>query len=200
MPVDFNITGDYLKNGVPIGGGDGLKGIHSIITLASGGVTNVNLTPTPSTNSVFITNRIIAYPFIPNQTITISNLYMNVAAATAGSLCRIAIYNDLNGLPNTSLFVSSDLDCSTSGIKTALSNFTFTAGVTYWLAFHGNGAGSTIAFIQLSSTLPIRPSSTLGSMANSYFSNKEFTAGTPQTFTTPSVQSTIIPFIGITKQ
>jgi hypothetical protein len=30
MPVDFNITGDYLKNGVPIGGTNPTPGFYPI--------------------------------------------------------------------------------------------------------------------------------------------------------------------------
>jgi hypothetical protein len=47
MPVDFNITGDYLKNGVPIGGTNPTSGSYPINfegTFKNGGLRNVTET------------------------------------------------------------------------------------------------------------------------------------------------------------
>jgi hypothetical protein len=201
MGVDLNITGDYLKNGVPIGGGDGLKGIHSIIPLPSGAVTSaVNIAVNPLSSQAFTANRLNAYPYIPAQSFTSSNIFINVTTAVAGSLCRIAIYSDLNGYPNSSLFVSSNLDCSTTGQKTALTNFTFTAGVTYWLAFHGGIVSSTVGVILTTQSIPLRMNS-LTSSANCVSYTLNFANPTPPTFLAgQSFISQGLQYIGITKQ
>jgi hypothetical protein len=189
-----------------VGSGDisiasnGLKGIHSLIPLKSGDVTNtvmISVNPLSSTN--FTTNRLVAYPFIPNQNFTSSDLFINVNTLAAGSFCRIAVYSDLNGYPNTLLFVSSDLNCSTTGKKTALATINFVAGTTYWLAFHGGAVASSLSCILQAQSMPIK-SNTVASMANSYFYALAFTTPTPATFlANQSAISQNLQYIGITK-
>jgi hypothetical protein len=189
-----------------VGSGDisiasnGLKGIHSLIPLKSGDVTNtvmISVNPLSTTN--FTTNRLVAYPFIPNQNFTSSDLFINVNTLAAGSFCRIAVYSDLNGYPNTLLFVSSDLNCSTTGKKTALATINFVAGTTYWLAFHGGAVASSLSCILQAQSMPIK-SNTVASMANSYFYALAFTTPTPATFlANQSAISQNLQYIGITK-
>ena len=119
-----------------------LAGVHSIVPIASGGVTfnaiNASVgTATQSGNSIRLT------PYLPAQSITSSNLFINVTTATAGSLCTIVIYSDLNGVPTNLLYESADLDCSTLGLKTATTSFNFVAGTIYWLGLKTNGNNST---------------------------------------------------------
>jgi hypothetical protein len=59
---------------------------------------------------------------------------------------RILIYSDLNGIPTTKLYESANLDCSTTGQKTATTSFTFTAGTTYWLCTHFSGIANMTSF------------------------------------------------------
>jgi hypothetical protein len=182
------------------GGGGGLKGIHSLIPLKSGDVTNtVMISVNPLSNTAFTTNRLVAYPFIPNQDFTSSDLFVNVNTLGVGSFCRIAVYSDLNGYPNTLLFVSSDLNCSTTGKKTALATINFVAGTTYWLAFHGGAVASSLSCILQAQSMPIK-SNTVASMANSYFYALAFTTPTPATFlANQSAISQNLQYIGITK-
>lgn len=183
-----------------ISGGSGLKGVHALIPLKSGDVTNtVMISVNPLSNTAFTANRLVAYPFIPNQDFTSSDLFINVSTLAAGSFCRIAVYSDLNGYPNTRLFVSSDLDCSTIGKKTALAAINFVAGTTYWLAFHGGAVASTLSCITQAQSMPIK-SNTVSSMANSYFYALAFTTPTPTTFlANQSAISQNLQYIGITK-
>lgn len=192
--------GSLLGSGDLTVSGSGLKGVHAVIPLSSGEKTNVTLIPSGSaSSSAFTADRMIAYPFIPNQTIVTSDLYMNVLTGVAGSLCRIAIFSDLNGKPYERLLLTPDFDCSTGGIKTALATFTFTAGTIYWLVFHGGATTSTITQVGLASTYVIRAQAAIGNMGNSYYSNVTFSAGTPSVFISPILQVTNVPFIGITK-
>jgi hypothetical protein len=185
---------------VPQYGGGGLQGIHTFLPFPSGNTTSaVTISINPLSNSNFTANRLVAYPYIPAQSFTASNLFVNVNASAAGSLCRIAIYSDLNGYPNSLLFVSSDLDCSTNGQKTALTTFNFVAGTTYWLAFHGGATTSSLSCILPAQSIPLRMNS-ITSAANSVFYSLNFTTPTPSTFLAgQSFISQTLQYIGITK-
>lgn len=185
-------SGDVSING-------GLQGIHAIIPLASGAQTLSSLQcMTGGTGQVFTANRLIAYPFIPNQSFTTSNLQLSVVTLGTGSLGRIAVYSDLNGVPDTSIFISSDLDFSTTGLKTVTTSISFVAGTTYWLAFHGSATTATLNALTANQMMPIKiinPSS----VANYVFRNLTFTSGTPTTFGSVSYASGNIPIVYITK-
>jgi hypothetical protein len=117
-----------------------LKGVHNILGYtpqASWGTTAM----TNCSGNSFTTqtgNSLILYPFIPNKTITSVSLKIQVGTAVPGGIARILIYSNLDGFPNAKLYESANLDCSTTGIKSATTSFTFTAGTTYWLAAHTN--------------------------------------------------------------
>ena len=122
--------------------------------MASGDVTfNGVTTNTANTNQTGLSIRLS--PYIPAQSITTSNLFINVTTATAGSLCTIVIYSDLNGVPTNRLYESADLDCSTLGLKTATTSFSFVAGTRYWLGLKTNGTSSTRVSLNSSSSLPL---------------------------------------------
>jgi hypothetical protein len=198
--VTATASGNDVTVNVSGGGGGGLQGIHTFLPFPSGNTTSavtISVNPLSSTN--FTTNRLVAYPYIPAQSFTASNLFVNVNANAAGSLCRIAIYSDLNGYPDSRLFVSSDLDCSTNGQKTALTTFNFVAGTTYWLAFHGGAVASNLICILPAQSIPLRMNS-LASAANSVFYSLNFSTPTPSTFLAgQSFISQNLQYIGITK-
>jgi hypothetical protein len=183
--------------------GAGVQGVHALVNIPSGAATSSQIQASSSGSSTtFTSNRLLAYPFIPDQSFTTSNLFVNVQTLAVSSLCRIAIYDDLNGYPNNRLFLSADLDCSTTGNKIATTSFSFVAGTTYWLAFHGNSQALNASMINFGVTqlLPIRSlSATIA--ANHIFVTSTFTIGTPTTFPTasPTYSSGNIPAIIITK-
>jgi hypothetical protein len=137
-------------------GGGGLKGVHNLIggnpTSQWGVTAGINCAGTSFTTQS--ANNITLYPFIPNKTITSVSLRLQVGTAVAGGIARILVYSDLNGLPNTKLYESANLDCSTTGVKTATTAFTFTAGTTYWLACH-TGASINMLSIPAANLMPI---------------------------------------------
>jgi hypothetical protein len=181
-------------------GGGGLQGVHQLLFLPSASATNQKLTGSPTLSGTILTaNTIVAAPFIPAQNITTSNLFINVTTLFAGALCRIAIYSDVNGVPSNRLYLSSDLNLSTIGVKTAVTTFNFVAGTTYWLAIHGGTTGTAaVNGIQQSDLIPIRGQSIAGSfcLATAPFT---FTSGTPSTFPSPTFAINNMPHIGITK-
>ena len=135
----------------------GLQGVHNLL----GNQISPSLGIMPSVNAGSLTNFSITagslylVPFIPNKTITSVSLKINVVITGVGALGRILVYSDLNGFPRSVLYQSSDLDCSTSGVKTATTSFTFTAGTTYWLAVQVGTANVTLSGITTGSLAPI---------------------------------------------
>jgi hypothetical protein len=185
-----------------ISGGGGLQGIHSILPLYSGEITAPNLLPYASiSGSAFVADRMVAYPYIPNQNITTSSLLMSCNSAIAGSSCRIYIYSNstTSNYPNSLLFSSSDISTATTGTKYALTTFNFVAGTTYWLVFHGGTIAGAAHHMAVGYMMPIR-NTTSTNYANSYYGNYSFALGAPSTF--PSsflLQSVNVPYIGIQK-
>lgn len=127
-----------LGSGNLVVGGGG--GIHLQRNIPSGGYGNLYVTYSSFTTTVASANRLHLMPFIPNQTLTIQNLSINVSTLFATGLAKILIYSDVSGVPTNKLYESSDLDCSTTGIKTATTSFTFNAGTTYWLGMISNNS------------------------------------------------------------
>ncbi len=181
------------------GGSSGLKGVHALMPLASADKTSsAMISNANGTGGPFTINRLVAYPFIPNQSFTSSNIQMAVSGATVGSLCRLAVYSDLNGLPDTSIFISSDLNCSTTGLKTANASISFVAGTTYWLAFHGNATATSINLLVVAQTMSLK-NLVQNTAANNVFRDVTFISGTPTTFGAVTYAGNNIPLILITK-
>jgi hypothetical protein len=136
-----------------------LKGVHALLKLTTGTVTSCQITAGTQNSVASIANRLSALPFNPAQTFISSNLYINVNTAIAGSLAKILIYSNVNGIPTTKLYESANLDTSTIGIKTATTSFTFTAGETYWLVVW-TSANPTLVAWGVTSLIPIKTLST----------------------------------------
>jgi hypothetical protein len=179
------------------GGGGGIQGLHALFNLQSGDVIGNNFGGFGNfTISALVNNRIALMPFLPNQNITTLNLQIEVSTAQGGSNCRILIYSNLNGLPDTKIFESASLDCSTVGTRTAITTQTFTAGTTYWIGVHGQNTASIWAF-QASQSLPLKL--TGSSVANYLYKDVTF-GSAPASFGTPTDYGSITPYlIRITK-
>ena len=137
-----------------VSGGSGILGVHSIIKLASGSVANCCISSTTLATIATNNNRMTIQPFIPAQNITSSSLYINVTVLGVGANSRILIYSDLNGYPNTKLYESTTLDCSTTGQKTVTTTFNFVAGTTYWIGTHFQNT-CTVSSYSSTAILPI---------------------------------------------
>lgn len=128
-----------LGSGDLVVGGGG--GVHVLTKPVTGRLYNVRTNGSPLTTSAStVANTIALYPFIPANSLTISNLQITVATGTPGGLIRLLIYSDLNGVPSSKLLESASLDCASAAIKTFTTSFTFTAGTTYWLGNYCNNA------------------------------------------------------------
>lgn len=138
-------------------GSSGLQGAHNLL----GNQISTSFGIMPCLNAGSLTNfsitagNLYLVPFIPNKTITSASLKINVVIAGVGAIARILVYSDLNAFPRSVLYQSSNLDCSTTGIKSATTAFTFTAGTTYWLAVQVGASNITLNGITTSALVPI---------------------------------------------
>lgn len=83
-------------------------------------------------------NRVWLHPWIPRHTVTVDRAAIWCTAAVAGSLAKIAIFDsDADGWPTGSaLWTSTDLNCGTTGEKSATVSLTLRRGQQYWNALH----------------------------------------------------------------
>lgn len=127
-----------LGSGDLVVGGSGLKGVYNIIQGQSGNVLNNRFFGTSTSFNTYTNNIIKLHPYISNYTFTISSIGIQVLTGQAGANTRILIYSNSASKPNTKLYESATINCSTSGIKTAITSFTFTAGEVYWIGFQNS--------------------------------------------------------------
>jgi len=177
-----------------VSGGGGLQGVHTLLPIATGSIVPIVVNGNGITTVGTIANRLYAIPFIPNRTFTSSNLYLNVTVLGSGVNGRILIYSDLNGKPDTKIFESSNLDCSTTGLKTATTSQTFTAGTTYWICTQFSGICTTHGY-SVASLMNIYGSGT--SISCSYYNSPTF-GSAPSPFGTPFVAGSNLPAVFIT--
>jgi predicted DNA-binding WGR domain protein len=183
-------SGDLVVSG---GGG----GIHAQLNPSSGFVVSNNLTGAGFGSAVQVINRMILSPFIPAKSFTSSNFLIRVFASVALSSAKILIYSDLNGKPNTLLYESTDIDCSTTGTKTVTTSFNFTAGTIYWLGFWGNSTPQVFV-IATGNMMVIRNQGAIPNPSNAMLVFIAYgSAPTTLTGTTESLVN--MPFIGITQ-
>jgi hypothetical protein len=177
------------------GGSGGLQGIHYLTKGITGASTNSSIYSFALSNSITsVANRLVLYPFIPNNSLTSASLYISVSTLVASSNARILIYSNLNGVPDTKLYESTNLDCSTTGIKRVTTTQTFNAGTTYWIGVHTSSTQGLNA-ISSSNMIPIYFSSL--TVSNQYFITATF-GSAPTTFGTVTTLFGNAPAVGIT--
>jgi hypothetical protein len=200
------VSGTNIKtiNGSSVlGSGDltisgGLQGVHNVngyFDLTSQGI-SAQLNAAGTSTVIMAANQMYAYPFIPNKTITSVSLKINVTVSGAGVNCRVLIYSSVNGAPTTKIYESADLDCSTTGIKTATTAQTFTAGTTYWLCVQSSGT-TTLSGIQALALLPLTMSSTLSATPTVAYINTSIFGSAPTTFVINNRTNSTVPLLGI---
>lgn len=184
-----------------VGGSSGLLGVHAIIPLPSGGVASqaINGGSTSIYSQAFSLNNVYYTPFIPNQTIITSSLFIVVDTAEAGSLVKIGIYSNLINAANTLLFTSTDIDCSTTGLKTVTTTFTFVAGTIYWLAYTTNTSNMFITTLPIFSVMTSPGTYYYEYKSSALLQSNKYTNGLPTTSSGTSRYPINIPLIGIVK-
>lgn len=136
---------------------------------------------------------IYAVPFYYGAEYTIDRIGIRVTTAVANTVARLGIYkatSRTNIYPDTLLVESSELDCSTTGAKTATVAATLAAGTMYWLAYqcYNNAATATYPTVRALSNVALPQvlgcSSALGasSAINAYLSVASAYGAYPATF------------------
>lgn len=136
-----------------ISGGGG--GIHIPTTAVSGRIYGLRTNGLSPGTSITAQNGMRLMPFYPINAIIAGSFSINVTVASAITV-KILVFSDLNGSPDAKLFESTDLNCATTGIKTAdARSLSFNAGTIYWIGIIANGSGPTLSAFATSSMIPI---------------------------------------------
>jgi hypothetical protein len=169
-----SVTGANIKSGLQatLVSGTNIKTINSTTLLGSGDIvigSGVHVLTKPVTGRSYsarlngtlasinfnsVADTIYLSPFVPANTLTVSNLQINVTAITALGNARILVYSDSNGVPSSKLIESTSLDCSTTGTKTYTTSYTFTAGTVYWLGSYSS-ASASVSVLDAAQMTPI---------------------------------------------
>ena len=178
-------------------GGGGASGVHGAM-IRSGVATTYIVNSLTSYSATGTTNlRLAAVPFIPIKTFTTASFYINVGTSQVAAIARILIYSELNGLPDQKLYESANLDLSSTGIKTATTSFTFTAGTTYFVCTHTQGTAG-VTHIPVTSLMPI----SIGGISTptTFFSSTVSWAigSAPTTFGSVNSLNSAVILVGIT--
>ena len=109
-------------------------------------------------NNTMVVDEILYTQYIPMSTFTTASFKIDVQTAQTG-LGRIMVYDNNHPTsndkrPGNLLYSSTDLDMSTTGIKTATTAFTFTAGEVYWLGFQAN-CSVTVRGLKKENLIPV---------------------------------------------
>jgi hypothetical protein len=168
--TNVTITGTFPNQTINSsgGGGGGSTGLQSAVYSGLFSVhTSNNLTASTATGHIISSASMQYVPYIPNTTFTCVEFAINVITAQATGLARICVYSSSNNQPTNLLYSSTDLICSTTGIKSVISSFVFTQGTIYWLGIQTNVNSISFTGIAGASCIPISCSTT-GSQHTSF--------------------------------
>ena len=164
LPTDIRVTGGTYSAGTATftnntGGtfnvtGFSNGGVHNPVMIA-GGTYTFMVGATNNSSFASVADRLDLCPYIPIITHTSSSLSIECAVTGTASSTRILLYSNNNGVPGTKIFESTDLDCSTLGVKTSITSQTFVAGTTYWIGTHINSSTSVLRGIAVGSLISL---------------------------------------------
>jgi hypothetical protein len=178
----FNGKQAFLSSGTNIKtiNGNSVLGSGNLTISGGGGIhvptkpiTGMLLTLATNTHSgiggtSYGANNLNLFPFIPLNGFTCDQISINVNTLAAGGIGRVSIYSDLNGRPNTLIYTSANIDCSTTGIKTLTVSQTFAAGTSYWFAWNQNNATIQIRATSFNWSVSIASNGLSTALANQY--------------------------------
>lgn len=147
-----------------------VQGYHILLPPISGQTYSNNINSgSGGTTASQVANRIFLSPFFPANSITSSALSINVLISAVGSLARILVYsNGTTNQPLVKILESTNLDCSTTGIKTWTNTYTFNAGTIYWVGLQVNATTPTMSSWINTASLPLTSSASGGTTNASY--------------------------------
>lgn len=137
-------------------------------------------------------NRLDLMAFVPMRSFSVSEFQIDVVTAVAATNARILMYSDNSGVPNTKLIESTNLDCSTTGLKTYTASYTFTAGTTYWVGVHTSST-QTLRAIPLANLINLGTPNATGATHYSLYRSTPAFGSAPATYSGGTLTSAIGP-------
>lgn len=167
------------------GGGGGIQGIHALTKIPGSYISNYIIGTTINNQTLgFGANYIYFFPFIPANDFSIDQISIEVGSALTNNQLKILIYTGDTG-PSKQVFESPILDGTTTGVKAVSLNFSFNAGVIYWLGVVGSVAAQVKGSSNLggSYTFAAQNTGTIG-YTSIYYYNAAGINNIPRTITT----------------
>lgn len=127
-----------------------------------------------------VANRMELYPYFTNVMLDIDQIGIACSTAVASANAKVVIYDTgVDGWPDALLYESGNLDCSTTGYKSASLTFTFESGTMYWIGVR-HSSTATLRSIPATSSPNLGVN---GSNGTNYFSalRRTLTFGTAAT-------------------
>lgn len=178
-------------------GGAGALGVHAKEPgLVSGSYLSQQINASAFSTIAAAANRLDLFPFIPSREIVIDELAVEVTTLIAASQAKIGIYaSDANGNPAALIAGSGNLDCSTTGAKTAaVGPLTLNAGTIYWLAIHSSST-QTYRGIPVAALQPLGHNATLNTSYTIRRATPAFAGGLPANAPATTLTSAIAPWM-----
>lgn len=199
----INGTSVLGSGDLAVGGGGGGGGIQSpIIGPVFNFATSASITAkTPSSNTMQ-SNEILFHVYYPAQDYTCGSFRINVRTASTG-VGRIMVYSAVHptvndGRPGALLYSSTDLDMTTTGVKSVTTTFNFTAGTVYYLAFQCE-ASPNVTAIHKDALIPCGTNGTLLIPAFRQI-NSSYSSGAPNPAAVNTFDTSAQPMIIMYKQ
>lgn len=159
--TNVTITGTFPNQTINASGGGGSTGLQSAVYSSLFTFSTSNALNAVSAATHTLSSASMQYvPYIPNTTFTCVQFSINVTTAQPTGLARICVYSSSNNVPTNLLYSSTDLDCSTTGIKSVVSSFVFTQGTIYWLGIQTNVSSLTFTGLSSTACIPLSCSNT----------------------------------------
>jgi len=175
------------------GGGGSTFGTHIVVKPKSSVYYSTNPLTGSGGTTTTTANNIYLAPFIPQNSISVNEFRVEVNTVAVGGLATILIFDDLNGLPKNKIMESTNLDCSTSGMKTYTASYSFVAGTVYWL---GVSVNANIGFRSNNTSFALQHHASSSAVNPQYF--KAFTFGSVPSSITISPNSDALALQPIT--
>jgi len=167
--------------------------IQALPSVVSAGIYGVAINGAAATTLAGVADRIEAVPVSFGRTLTIGSLNVEVTGAIASALGRVALYASLStGMPGALLWSSTDLDFSTTGLKTYTSSRTLSYGTQYWIAVH-HSSTATLRAEASGALFALTCPAGGGSYETVVRGTGTFGSGAPANFPSPSLVSASFP-------
>lgn len=142
---------------------------------------------------------LVAIPFIVSKTITLDRIGMGITGAgTAASVIRLAIYDDVNGIPTNLILDAGTIAGDSATFQSININQTLTPGLYYLTFNHNSVATITFTSMPIGALLPtLGLSNNLASASAGMITSTLVYTTMPSTFTLTGISATNVTNVPI---